>query len=207
VEVIRAVCSFVAILSAARLGDAILRVDHGETVEPLGDRHPRMAPHGVFPCLGDGTWVAVAVRTDEEFARLAAVAGLPDEPGWATLAGRKADESALEEHVAVWTRSRPAEAVAEILQGNGVPAYPVRDGRTLVEHDAALRAWEFYVPIAHPAAGTFLHEGLPARLTRTPGSVHTPAPRLGEHTAESLTGLLGLDETEQEALRAAGVLE
>ncbi|GAB3969679.1 hypothetical protein GCM10029978_041430 [Actinoallomurus acanthiterrae] len=193
--------------AAAHLGDAILRADRGETVEPLGDRHPRMAPHGVFPCLGDGTWVAVAVRTDEEFARLAAVAGLPDEPGWATLTGRKADESALEEHVAAWTRSRPAEAVAEILQGNGVPAYPVRDGRTLVEHDAALRAWEFYVPLAHPAAGTFLHEGLPARLTRTPGSVHTPAPRLGEHTAELLTGLLGLDETEHEALRAAGVLE
>ncbi|MEV0402030.1 CoA transferase [Actinoallomurus sp. NPDC050550] len=193
--------------AAAHLGDAILRADHGETVEPLGDRHPRMAPHGVFPCLGDGTWVAIAVRTDEEFARLAAVAGLPDEPGWATLAGRKADESALEEHVAAWTRSRPAEAVAEILQGNGVPAYPVRDGRTLVEHDAALRAWEFYVPLAHPAAGTFLHEGLPARLTRTPGSVHTPAPRLGEQTAELLTGLLGLAETEQEALRAAGVLE
>ncbi|GAA4627806.1 hypothetical protein GCM10023196_041550 [Actinoallomurus vinaceus] len=193
--------------AAAHLGDAILRADHGETVEPLGNRHPRMAPHGVFPCLGDGTWVAVTVRTDEEFARLAAVAGLPDDPAWATVAGRKADESALEEHVAAWTRSRPAEAVAEILQGNGVPAYPVRDGRTLVEHDAALRAWDFYVPLTHPAAGTFLHEGLPARLTRTPGSVHTPAPRLGEHTADLLTDLLGLDETEQEALRAAGVLE
>jgi crotonobetainyl-CoA:carnitine CoA-transferase CaiB-like acyl-CoA transferase len=193
--------------AAAHLGDAILRADRGETVEPLGNRHPRMAPHGVFPCLGDGTWVTIAVRTDEEFARLAAVAGLPDDPGWATLAGRQADESALEKHVAAWTRSRSAEAIAEILQGNGVPAYPLRDGRTLVEHDAALRAWEFYVPLRHPAAGTFLHEGLPARLTRTPGSVHTPAPRLGEHTAELLAGLLGLDETEQAVLRGGGVLE
>ncbi|WP_225991266.1 CaiB/BaiF CoA-transferase family protein [Actinomadura montaniterrae] len=193
--------------AAAHLGDAILRADRGETVEPLGNRHPRMAPHGVFPCLGDGNWVAIAARTDEEYARLAAVAGLPYDPRWTTLTGRKANESALEDHIAAWTRSRPAEAVAEILQGNGVPAYPVRDGRTLVEHDAALRAWEFYVPLAHPAAGTFLHEGLPARLTRTPGSVRTPAPRLGEHTAELLTDLLDLDETEQAALRANGVLE
>jgi len=111
------------------------------------------------------------------------------------------------ERIAAWTRSRPAEAIAELLQGDGVPAYPVRDGRTLVEHDAALRAWDFYVPLAHPAAGTFLHEGLPARLTRTPGDVHTPAPRLGEHTAELLAALLGLSETEQAALRANGVLE
>jgi crotonobetainyl-CoA:carnitine CoA-transferase CaiB-like acyl-CoA transferase len=192
--------------AAAHLGDAILRGDLGH-VEPLGNRHPRMAPHGVFPCLGDGAWVAVAVRTDEEFARLTAVAGLPDEERWATLAGRKADEAALEEHLAAWTRPRPAEAVAEILQGNGIPAYPVRDGRTLVEHDAALRAWEFYTPLSHPVAGTFLHEGLPARLTRTPGGVYAPAPRLGEHTRELLTGLLGLGEPEQEALRAAGVME
>lgn len=83
----------------------------------------------------------------------------------------------------------------------------MRDGRTLVGHYAALRAWEFYVPLVHPAAGTFLHEGLPARLTRTPGSVRTPAPRLGEHTTELLTSLPGIDETEQTALRANSVLE
>ncbi|MCO6005228.1 CoA transferase [Actinoallomurus purpureus] len=193
--------------AAAHLGDAILRADLGETVEPLGDRHPRMAPHGVFPCLGDGTWVALAVRSDEEFARLAEVAGLAGDARWATLAGRKADETAIEERVAAWTRSRPAESVAEVLQREGIPAYPVRDGRTLVEHDGALRAWDFYTPLTHPSAGTFLHEGLPARLTRTPGGVHTPAPRLGEHTAELLTGLLGLGEAEQAALRTAGVLE
>jgi crotonobetainyl-CoA:carnitine CoA-transferase CaiB-like acyl-CoA transferase len=193
--------------AAAHLGDAILRADLGETVEPLGNRHPRMSPHGVFPCLGDGTWVAVAARSDEEFTRLTVAAELTSDPRWATLAGRKAGEAELEERISAWTRSRPAETVAEILQRHGIPAYPVRDGHTLVEHDAALRAWEFYPPLSHPAAGTFLHEGLPARLTGTPGSVHFTAPRLGEHTAELLTGLLGLGQAEQEVLRAAGVLE
>jgi crotonobetainyl-CoA:carnitine CoA-transferase CaiB-like acyl-CoA transferase len=175
------------------------------TVQPLGNRHPRMSPHGVFPCLGG--WVAIAVRSDDEFARLAVLADLGSDRPWATLPERKAHEDELERQITAWTRSRPAETVAEALQGQGVPAYPVRDGRALVEHDAALREWGFYVPLAHPAVGTFLHEGIPVHLTETPGAVHAPAPLLGEHTEKVLTGMLGLTTAELDALRAAGALE
>jgi crotonobetainyl-CoA:carnitine CoA-transferase CaiB-like acyl-CoA transferase len=37
--------------------------------------------------------------------------------------------------------------------------------------------------------------------------VRSPAPRLGEHTTELLNGLLGLTESDLEALNEAGVLE
>jgi crotonobetainyl-CoA:carnitine CoA-transferase CaiB-like acyl-CoA transferase len=193
--------------AAAHLGDAVLRAAlDADPVRPLGNRHPRMAPHGVFGCLA-GEWVALAVRDDDEFGRLATAMGLRAEPRWATLAWRKADEDELESRVAAWTGTRTPESVAETLQRQGVPAYPVRDGRTLVERDANLRAWGFYVPLAHPAAGTFAHEGLPVQLARDPGSVRTPAPLLGQHTASLLTELLGLTEPEVDNLRAEGTLE
>ena len=200
--------------AASQLGDAVLRTKMGgdgtgaagtASVRPLGNRHPRMSPHGVFPCLGG--WVAIAARSDEEFARLAGLAGLSLGGHWVTLTDRKSHEDELERRIAAWSAALPAETVAEALQGLGVPAYPVRDGLTLVEHDAALREWGFYIPLAHPAAGTFLHEGVPVRLARTPGAVRAPAPLLGEHTEDVLTKLLGLPAAELDALRAAGALE
>jgi CoA:oxalate CoA-transferase len=44
------------------------------------------------------------------------------------------------------------------------------------------------------------------RLSKTPGSVRTPAPGLGEHTAEALNELLGLSHDEVRQLAAAGVV-
>jgi crotonobetainyl-CoA:carnitine CoA-transferase CaiB-like acyl-CoA transferase len=42
------------------------------------------------------------------------------------------------------------------------------------------------VEVDHPAAGPVKALGLPIKLSDTPGGVHGPAPRLGEHTAEVL---------------------
>ena len=41
--------------------------------------------------------------------------------------------------------------------------------------------------------------GAPVRLSETPGSVRTPSPMLGEHTAEVLRDLLGMSADAVEA--------
>lgn len=48
--------------------------------------------------------------------------------------------------------------------------------------------------------------GAPYRLSETPWQLHGPAPRLGEHTVEVLTGV-GLGAVELDALREAKVIE
>jgi formyl-CoA transferase/CoA:oxalate CoA-transferase len=58
----------------------------------------------------------------------------------------------------------------------------------------------------HPRAGKVPVVGVPARLSRTPGSVRTPSPTLGEHTEPALRELLGLDAAAVAALRASGAL-
>ena len=53
--------------------------------------------------------------------------------------------------------------------------------------------------------GSFpMHHVVP-RLSGTPGSIRTPAPRLGEHSEEILKSL-GLKGTEIKSLRAKGVV-
>jgi crotonobetainyl-CoA:carnitine CoA-transferase CaiB-like acyl-CoA transferase len=173
-----------------------------------GNRHPRMAPHGAFRCLGEDRWIAVAVDSDEQWRALAVGIGRPElSERFATLQARKANEAEVERFIEAWTEERTPEEAAARLQAAGVPAAPVEDGCDLVEHDEHLRARGFYVELEHPAAGPMLHEGISVLLSETPGGVRRPAPRLGEHTDEVLTTVAGMTAEEVSGLRDAGVLE
>jgi crotonobetainyl-CoA:carnitine CoA-transferase CaiB-like acyl-CoA transferase len=46
----------------------------------------------------------------------------------------------------------------------------------------------------------------PAKLSATPPSYDRPAPRLGEHTREVLSSVLGLSNVEIDELAAAAVI-
>jgi CoA:oxalate CoA-transferase len=48
--------------------------------------------------------------------------------------------------------------------------------------------------------------GPPVKFSATPGSIPRPAPRLGEHTREALTKLLGYDDAKLDALESSGVI-
>jgi crotonobetainyl-CoA:carnitine CoA-transferase CaiB-like acyl-CoA transferase len=56
-----------------------------------------------------------------------------------------------------------------------------------------------------PALGTVRQLGVPVKLSRTPGTVHTPAPALGEHTEEVLHEA-GYTVEEVGALLASGAI-
>jgi crotonobetainyl-CoA:carnitine CoA-transferase CaiB-like acyl-CoA transferase len=145
----------------------------------------------VFRTRGEDRWIAIG---EVPLSRLATVLEIP--PARAGL-----------DAVAAAVAGQDADELAARLQDAGIPAYPVRDGCDLVERDAQLAAGGFYVPLDHPLAGRIVHEGVVARLSDTPGLLHRPAPLLGQHTDELLTGLLGLTPAELAALRDEGVLE
>ena len=63
-----------------------------------------------------------------------------------------------------------------------------------------------FVDNTHPVAGTVKMVGPPVRMTETPGSVRTPAPLLGEHTAEVLRDRLGMTVDEITRLHQARVI-
>jgi len=60
--------------------------------------------------------------------------------------------------------------------------------------------------VKHPKAGAVTAMGVPIRLGSTPGAAQAPAPLLGQHTGEILTGLLRIPKPKVEKLRAAGVV-
>jgi crotonobetainyl-CoA:carnitine CoA-transferase CaiB-like acyl-CoA transferase len=195
---------------AAHTGTSLLEVATGLPVEPRGNRHPTMAPHGAFPCRGDDRWIAIAITSDEVWRAFCAVMGRPalaTDARFATAPDRKQHEDALEVIVGAWTRERDAGALMGELQAHGIAVGVVQDARDLVENDPHLRARGYWERVEHPVAGLFDHEGVVARLSETPGAVWQAAPTLGQHTRTILTDLLGLTDMDIEHYAREGALE
>ncbi|WP_262058931.1 CaiB/BaiF CoA-transferase family protein [Streptomyces sp. STR69] len=192
--------------TAAHMGTSLLG---GPKVTPAGNTHPSWSPQGVYRCLGADRWLAVSVREDTEWAALCEVIGRPElatDERTLTAEARRQATDLVDAVLGEWTRTLPADVAAEALQARGVPAGAVQDGRELVEHDPQLRARGFYVRKEHPVAGAFLHEGVPIRLTRTPGAVREAAPVLGADTDAVLREVAGFPAERVQRLREAGVL-
>lgn len=176
----------------------------GPPVTPRGNFVEWAAPHGVYPCGGDDRWVAIAVTSDAEFERLVSLCGWPEDSSLATLAGRLAKRSDLDERLSRWTRLREAEAAAVELQAVGISAMAVQDGddHRADEHLAARRA---IVTVRHPEIGTERHGANPIRMTRSVLRPAAAAPLLGAHTRPVLQRMLGLSPDEIDQLVADGV--
>ena len=60
--------------------------------------------------------------------------------------------------------------------------------------------------VDHPTAGSLKLFGVPAKFSRTPAEVRTPAPMLGEHNEEVYCGLLDLGAEKLDELREKNVI-
>jgi len=182
---------------------------NGEIPTRMGNRSPRTAPHGAFPCADEGEvgdrWVAIATWTDEEWEKLAAMIGLED-PTLATVEARLERVDEVEAAVAAWTVSRTREAVAEQLQGAGIEAVPIADFADLHE-DAQLAHRGHFVTLPHEVLGEYLYEHNGSRLSASRVAYEHANPTLGEHTESVLTEHLGFGADEVRALQEAGALD
>ncbi len=193
--------------SAGYIGDLILQAQFEGQAQLTSNRDPDFAPHGVFACAGEDRWIAIAVRDDAAWARLAALPGAPAtlaNPAWRTLAGRLADEDALEAAVEAWTRTWGADALMGVLQAAGAAAGVVR-GCTEGLAEPHLTARDWFKPMTHPDLGEHLYNGFPWRFAECALVATLPPPRLGEHSEAILKDLLGLTEIEISELKAKNI--
>lgn len=175
---------------------------------PMGNFHPAMAPHGIYPAAGVDQWLTLAVRGDKDWAALAALAAGEDwaqGPAYATTNGRTADRAALDEAVAAWTAGQDRDALVARLREAGIPSAPVNDIDGLW-NDPQIAARGMADVVELPGLG-------PEVLFRSPWTVSgieiatgTRGPVIGEHNEEVLRGLLGLSAETYEKLDAAGVI-
>ncbi len=174
--------------------------------ERTGASLPGIAPSNVYP-TADGQ-VLIAANQDSVFGRLCEAMDRPDlvtDPRFATHGARGEHAEELDALIDDWSRARTAADVLAPLHAAGVPAGLLYTPADMLD-DPHFAARGSIVRVPDRDFDEVAMPGVVPRLSGTPGSVRSPAPRLGEHTDEVLTEVLGLSPEQVRALRDAGVV-
>jgi crotonobetainyl-CoA:carnitine CoA-transferase CaiB-like acyl-CoA transferase len=191
------------------IGEAVADYSMNGRLRPrMGNRHPWMAPHGVYRCCGDDSWVAIAAGTDAEWRALCEVMGraeLANDARFATLPARHRNQAELDGHIEAWTRERDHHEVMDILQQAGIAAGPVLTPSQILS-DPHLEARGFFEVLERAEVGGHPYPGPAFKLSKTPGRLRRPAPLLGEHNDYVLGVLLGMSDAEMRELASDDVI-
>ena len=176
----------------------------GEEPVQRGNRHPRWAPQGVYPCTGKEQWLALSVRSDAEWRALCEVIGAPELAGLA-LEARRARHDEIDARIAAWSAEEDGAAAQEALQARSIPAARMLDSDS-IHWDPHLLARDYWDFMPHPRMAQSAQPAPAWRLLEANPRPRRPAPLFGEHNREILCGLLGVPEAELAELAAAGVI-
>ena len=197
-------------IGASLLGPRYLEYSvNGREPQPQGNRSLVAAPYGAYKCKGNDRWCVIAIYTQEEWERFCSLleeSGSDRNGKFATHLERVHQREELDRWVEAWTSQREPYEVMEKLQAVGICAAVVQDVEDQFKRDVQYAARGFLVKLREPEAGEVVTEGIPVRLSETPGKVRGPAPLMGEHTHEIARQLLGLSDKEIKALEEEGVL-
>ena len=191
----------------AVLENAIVRYLSTDVIpQPLGSRHPVITPFEAYESA-DGH-IIIAIGNDSLWSKFCEHIGRKDlisDLRFCTNAKRTEYHSDLFPILSDIMRQKTTRAWIKDLEELGVPCGPINSIDKVVNH-AQIRAREMITEVMHNITGTVEIPGIPIKLSETPGSVDTPAPNLGEHTAEVLTNVLNMTENEVAQLKRDNVI-
>jgi crotonobetainyl-CoA:carnitine CoA-transferase CaiB-like acyl-CoA transferase len=186
---------------------------YGSLLQRQGNRGPTAAPQNLYR-TGEldefgrpDDWVAIAVATDEQWVGLVTALGNPE---WVTddmagAVGRRRHHDEIDEHLSRWCGTRTGEEIVESLWTAGVPVAKVMQPHRVGDLPQVVHRG-FYERVDHPVNPTARHSTLPMRISTGPQRFHrTPAPLLGQHNYEVLSGL-GLGDDEIAELEEQGII-
>jgi formyl-CoA transferase len=159
----------------------------------------RCAPGGP----NDYVYVIVQPVGWPKIAELVGKPELADDEDWNTPEARLSKLDKMFALIEEWTEQHSKWEVMDKLNELNVPCGPILSTKDLI-NDETLAANQAVVEVPHPQRGSFKTVGCPLKLSDSPVEFRT-SPLLGEHTAE-IYHEFGVDESELEELRAAGVI-
>jgi crotonobetainyl-CoA:carnitine CoA-transferase CaiB-like acyl-CoA transferase len=153
----------------------------------MGNQAVHTAPRNVYACA-DGKYLALSASVQSMFERLARTIGRPElinDARFVTNEDRVSNCDTLNAILADYFAARSLAENLAIMEEAGVTVAPVLSAGDLVNHSYAEGRGLFAATPDSDLGTCSLPTPVP-RLTRTPGSVSRPAPKLGEHTHEIL---------------------
>lgn len=163
-------------------------------------------PSGVFQAEDEAFYINCG--NDKIFQRLALQVlerpDLAEDPVLADRNGRLARQAELFATLDAIFATRPWAHWQERMRAAQIPCGQVRSvGDALRAPETRARGTVHWIP--HPQVGQVPNVAPPMRFSRTPLVDPLPAPTIGQHSAEILREVLGLDDTRIAELAATGV--
>ena len=173
----------------------------GQKPQCMGNRHPAMAPHGIYPSKGEDCWVAITCKNDEQWRALCDLVGHAEKSNLA-LSDRIEQHDEIDSMICAWSLVRTNQEATALLQDHKIAAGPVNTAADIPE-DQQVKSRQFFVPFERfntPIPGHSIQMGGIQRNT------WTRCPDLGEHNREVLSIWLNYEDDTITALERDAVI-
>jgi crotonobetainyl-CoA:carnitine CoA-transferase CaiB-like acyl-CoA transferase len=175
----------------------------GQVPPRLGSAHVSVVPYGSLATRDGHLIVAVFEKFWPGFCRAAGHTEWEGDPRFAGNRERVANRAALMPLIEMAFRERTTDVWLERLREHGVPAAPIQTVDQVLA-DPQVKQRQMVVEVRHPTLGTLPTLGTPIKVDGEMGLDVVASPRLGQHTDEVLSSLLGYPLARIAALREAG---
>lgn len=156
----------------------------------------------------DGRFLILTISNNAMFARLCHAMGRDDllaDERFKTHDSRWRNIHDINSIVAAWVKSNDVDVVRSTLNAAGIAfslTYSIED----IMSDPHYAARGNIVSVPHPRLGPLKMQGVMPRFSGVPSPDISAAPALGEHTAQVLRDLLGIDDDALKTLSSTGVI-
>src|SRR5260370_37625552 len=174
----------------------------------LGNGHTNIVPYRPFkPSDGE---IIIVVGNDDPFKRFCIIAecsGVADDSRFRTNEMRVPNREERSRIIEPIVAARPSAFWLRQLEANNIGCGPINNLERVFS-DPQVIARKMVHKMKHSAMGetTVRLLASPIRLSKTPVTYRHAPPLLGQHTAEILSDMLGLDDSEIEELCVLGVV-
>ena len=166
-----------------------------------------LAPLGNYASR-DSRYVLIVGASQTFFERLCLAMGRPelaDDERFTTAASRARHGAEINAIVAEWVSEADADEIEARCVACDVPAGKIYDVADLTADEHVLARGDICT-VQDPIIGPVRQQAPYPRLVGETPATPMGAPRLGEHTDEVLSGVLGLSGNKLDALRADGII-
>jgi CoA:oxalate CoA-transferase len=177
----------------------------GQAPVPMGNDNFTAAPSGTF-ATQDGH-INIAANKQEQWEALAEVLGvepLKTDPRFQQRDERKKNRKELTPLLEEKLKLRPTAHWVEALNARDVPSGDILSLQAALEQPQVRHRQSLHA-VQVDEIGEVKLFGLTAQLSKTPGAITSPPPRLGAHTEEVLVGL-GYTKADVAALKEKGIV-
>ena len=194
---------------SASLPEALIEYQiSGSEPTPMGNRDGLAAPHGVYKCFAEDSWIAIEVYHDGDWQALCTAIDRPDlaaDEELTSAPGRRSRQDELDAAITAWTSGFEEWEAFERLQRAGVPCGPSLDmGRLHAERQ--LNEGGYLAPVTYPDGRVVVLPTLPWKIDGERTREARAAPVLGRDSDYVYRDLLGLGDDEIEQLVESQVI-